>query len=78
MRFLGSDEEVAIARPGHTQEFDAWRWADIGELPGLIVPFKRRVYEQLLGDFRHLARPQSLMTCLAALQARPALLCSLA
>jgi putative (di)nucleoside polyphosphate hydrolase len=57
-RFLGSDEEVQIARSGHTQEFDAWRWADIGELPGLIVPFKRTVYEQLLRDFRHLARPQ--------------------
>ncbi len=59
MRFLGADEEVAIVRPGHTQEFDAWRWADIGELPGLIVPFKRPVYEQLLRDFRHLARPPS-------------------
>ena len=59
MRFLGADEEVAIVRPGHTQEFDAWRWADIYELPGLIVPFKRPVYEQLLRDFRHLARPPS-------------------
>lgn len=58
VRFLGSDDEVQIARPGQAQEFDAWRWADIGELPGLIVSFKRLVYEQLLRDFRHLARPQ--------------------
>jgi putative (di)nucleoside polyphosphate hydrolase len=58
VRFLGSDDEVQLARPGHDQEFDAWRWADIGELPQLIVPFKRPVYEQLLRDFRHLARPQ--------------------
>ena len=60
VRFLGTDDEIAIVRPGHTQEFDAWRWADIGELPGLIVPFKRGVYEQVLRDFGHLARPQSL------------------
>ena len=47
-------------RPGHAPEFDAWRWADIGELVGLIVPFKRAVYEQLVRDFAALARPRSL------------------
>ena len=56
VRFLGTDDEVAIVRPGHTQEFDAWRWAELGELLGLIVPFKRAVYEQLLRDLGHLAR----------------------
>jgi putative (di)nucleoside polyphosphate hydrolase len=56
-RFTGSDKEVALARPGHQPEFDAWRWAEIGELVGLIVPFKRAVYEELVRDFADLARP---------------------
>jgi putative (di)nucleoside polyphosphate hydrolase len=59
VRFTGSDDEVALARPGHKPEFDAWRWADIGELVGLIVPFKRRVYEQVIAEFAPLAGPRS-------------------
>jgi putative (di)nucleoside polyphosphate hydrolase len=57
VRFTGADEEVALVRTGHDQEFDQWRWADIGELVGLIVPFKRGVYEQVVRDFAPLARP---------------------
>jgi putative (di)nucleoside polyphosphate hydrolase len=59
MRFHGSDDEVALARPGHPPEFDAWRWAPIGELAGLIVPFKRAVYEQVVREFAALAQPQA-------------------
>ena len=58
-RFNGSDAEIALARPGHTQEFDAWRWAPMGELTGLIVPFKRAVYEQVVREFAALARPHA-------------------
>ncbi|HHN73455.1 MAG TPA: RNA pyrophosphohydrolase, partial [Thermopetrobacter sp.] len=36
-------------------EFDAWRWERLERLPGLVVPFKRPVYERLVEDFRHLA-----------------------
>jgi putative (di)nucleoside polyphosphate hydrolase len=44
-RFEGADSEIDIApRDGHTQEFDAWRWAELAELPPLVVPFKRAVY----------------------------------
>jgi putative (di)nucleoside polyphosphate hydrolase len=57
-RFTGSDDEVSLVRPGHEPEFDAWRWADIGELVRLIVPFKRAVYEELVRDLAHFARPQ--------------------
>ncbi len=59
VRFDGSEEEIALARPGHTQEFDAWRWAPLEELTRLIVPFKRPVYEQVVRAFAHLARPHS-------------------
>jgi putative (di)nucleoside polyphosphate hydrolase len=51
MRFEGSDDEVQLERPGHKPEFDAWRWADPSELVGLIVPFKRSVYEQVTREF---------------------------
>jgi putative (di)nucleoside polyphosphate hydrolase len=51
---------VVLARPGHKPEFDAWRWAGIDELIGLIVPFKRGVYEQVLAEFAPLAVP---VTC---------------
>jgi putative (di)nucleoside polyphosphate hydrolase len=57
LRFLGTDDEVALARPGHKPEFDAWRWADIDELVSLIVPFKRKLYEQVVRDFAGFARP---------------------
>jgi putative (di)nucleoside polyphosphate hydrolase len=49
MRFLGEDEDVNLdtADP----EFRAWKWAEPAELPALIVPFKKALYEQLLARF---------------------------
>ncbi|MGH6907285.1 MAG: RNA pyrophosphohydrolase [Aestuariivirga sp.] len=57
VRFLGDDSEIDLAPPGHKQEFDQWRWAKMDEVPALIVPFKRPVYEQVIEAFRHLAKP---------------------
>ena len=56
-RFEGDDSEIAINPPpgGHQAEFDAWAWKPMAELPDLIVPFKRGVYDQVVGAFRHLA-----------------------
>lgn len=48
-RFLGSDDDVDIATPH--QEFRAWKWADPADLPALIVPFKKTLYEQVLEAF---------------------------
>jgi len=56
-RFTGRDEEVSLALPGHTPEFDAWRWAPLDDLVALIVPFKRAVYALVVREFAHLARP---------------------
>lgn len=55
-RFDGGDSEVAINPPpgGHDAEFDGWAWKPMAELPDLIVPFKRKVYEQVVAAFRHL------------------------
>lgn len=48
-RFTGRDSDVHIdtAHP----EFRAWRWADPADLPHLIVPFKRHLYEQVIATF---------------------------
>ncbi|GEO85812.1 MULTISPECIES: RNA pyrophosphohydrolase [Alphaproteobacteria] len=56
-RFDGDESEIAINPPpgGHTAEFDAWAWKPMRELPELIVPFKRAVYEQVVAEFGHLA-----------------------
>jgi len=48
-RFLGEDHDVNIATA--EPEFRAWRWAEAADLPDLIVPFKRQLYQQLLGIF---------------------------
>ena len=54
-RFEGDESEIQIAPPpeGNEQEFDAWEWKRMEELPELIVPFKRKVYEQVVAAFAH-------------------------
>lgn len=49
MRFTGEDTDVNIAT--EHQEFRAWKWAEPAELPSMIVPFKRRLYEDVLAEF---------------------------
>ena len=49
-RFTGSDADIDLGAHD-TPEFSAWRWARLGELPGLIVPFKRPVYEAVAEAF---------------------------
>jgi len=46
LRFLGEDSDIDIAT--EHPEFRAWRWSEPAELPELIVPFKRALYERLL------------------------------
>jgi putative (di)nucleoside polyphosphate hydrolase len=55
-RFEGDESEIAINPPpgGHTAEFDRWEWKSMRELPELIVPFKRKVYDEVVAAFAHL------------------------
>jgi putative (di)nucleoside polyphosphate hydrolase len=56
-RFEGKESEIDLdPKPGYEREFDAWRWVELEELPGLVVPFKRPVYEAVVAEFRALAR----------------------
>jgi putative (di)nucleoside polyphosphate hydrolase len=57
LRFTGDEREIDIDHPagGHEPEFVQWRWEPMQSLPGLIVPFKRPVYERVVREFAHLA-----------------------
>jgi putative (di)nucleoside polyphosphate hydrolase len=58
-RFEGEgDSEIDIGpRGGHEAEFDSWRWVSVAELPGLVVPFKRQVYESVIAEFAPILQP---------------------
>lgn len=54
MRFTGRDDQVDIAT--EHPEFSEWAWMRAGDLLGSIVPFKRRLYDEVFAAFRdHLA-----------------------
>ena len=48
-RFRGRDSDINIATKH--PEFREWKWIEPGQLPQLIVPFKRDLYRQLLREF---------------------------
>ncbi|PZO80728.1 MAG: RNA pyrophosphohydrolase [Sphingomonas hengshuiensis] len=53
--FEGEDGDIDIQTP--EPEFRAWRWAEPADLPTMIVPFKKALYEQVLAGFsEHLRR----------------------
>ena len=50
VKFIGDEDEINLktSKP----EFIEWKWLDIENLPGVIVEFKRKVYEDLLPKIR--------------------------
>jgi putative (di)nucleoside polyphosphate hydrolase len=57
LRFLGEDSDIQLDRDAHP-EFDAWRWADLAELPSMAVGFKQPIYAELATAFRRFAAPR--------------------
>jgi putative (di)nucleoside polyphosphate hydrolase len=57
LRFLGTDADIVLDRFEHP-EFNAWRWARLDELPALVVPFKRAVYQAVATEFARFAGSQ--------------------
>jgi putative (di)nucleoside polyphosphate hydrolase len=53
MRFAGEDADIDL-EAHDPPEFLAWKWVAPEELPSLIVPFKRRVYEAVVREFAEL------------------------
>lgn len=52
-RFTGSEEAMDIGKPNGDEppEFSEWRWRPLAEMPELVVPFKRPVYEKVAQAF---------------------------
>jgi putative (di)nucleoside polyphosphate hydrolase len=57
LRFTGDDSEIDVEHPGggHEPEFIAWRWERIENVPALVVPFKRPLYDRIVAEFRTFA-----------------------
>ena len=58
MRFTGAESEIDVEHPDGAAEpeFAAWRWEPLHNVPGLVVPFKRAVYERVVREFGPLAK----------------------
>ena len=52
MRFTGADGDINLAT--EHPEFDAWKWVSPEQLPELVVSFMRRLYLDVVGEFRPL------------------------
>jgi putative (di)nucleoside polyphosphate hydrolase len=59
LRFTGDESEIDLAHPAgkYEPEFAAWRWEPMQNIPNLVVPFKRAVYQRVVREFAHLAGP---------------------
>lgn len=52
-RFTGTDTDIALDADDHP-EFSQWQWCEPDRLMGLIVPFKRDVYEKVMAELMRL------------------------
>ncbi|ONG47425.1 RNA pyrophosphohydrolase [Pseudoroseomonas deserti] len=48
--FTGADSAIRLDLDPHP-EFNAWRWTDLEELPGIVVAFRKPIYERLVVEF---------------------------
>lgn len=52
LRFTGTDRDVNIATKH--PEFSQWKWVEPVQVPDLIVPFKRALYQSVVEEFSSL------------------------
>jgi putative (di)nucleoside polyphosphate hydrolase len=50
INFMGLDSEINLDT--HIQEFTKWKWVSYLEMIEKIVPFKKRLYESVLEEFK--------------------------
>ena len=58
LRFTGDESEIDVEHPegAHEPEFATWRWEPLKNVPGLVVPFKRAVYDRVVREFLPLTK----------------------
>lgn len=57
LRFCGHDSDFNL-KAHAPQEFSQWKWVQLSELPQLIIPFKRPVYEHIAHIFTRYTQPE--------------------
>lgn len=50
LRFKGRDSDIKLDT--HSPEFSDWRWGALESAPGLVIPFKRKTYEDVVRRFK--------------------------
>ena len=55
VRYNGAGDDFNL-NAQYPPEFSEWRWGELAQAPELIVPFKRKVYEQLAIEFAPYAK----------------------
>ncbi|HWX46822.1 MAG TPA: RNA pyrophosphohydrolase [Roseomonas sp.] len=50
LRFLGADADIRLDLDAH-QEFNAWRWERLADVPRIVVAFRRPIYERVAREF---------------------------
>jgi len=53
LKFTGTDADIDLDAD-EKPEFCEWQWVAMSALPGLIVPFKRHLYDALITEFHDL------------------------
>lgn len=49
MRFTGQDSDINLDTPH--QEFKAWKWMSLEELPDAVIDFKQDMYREVVNEF---------------------------
>ena len=49
-KFLGVDKDINLNL--HKPEFSSWKWIDPYDIMNLVIPFKKEMYLQILGEFK--------------------------
>ena len=49
-KFLGMDKEIDLGT--HKPEFCEWKWIEPSDATKLVVPFKKKMYENILEVFK--------------------------
>lgn len=54
IRFTGEDSDININTK--IPEFEAWKWVAFDELLEYIIPFKLKLYEQIIQEFKEILK----------------------
>jgi putative (di)nucleoside polyphosphate hydrolase len=52
IRFTGEDSDINIETTH--PEFDSWKWVSLNDLLSNIIPFKHKLYQEVINEFKDL------------------------